>query len=99
MTFTFKCYQNNFMINNLNILSFGGELKFLKTKLKIDWLLIDCFGSIITCMAFALLIELSRGIDLYLRHYSVTKTNTNPRSSDALIEKTIKRKRYLKSKI
>jgi hypothetical protein len=50
-------------------------------------------------MAFALLIELSRGIDLYLRHYSVTKTNTNPRSSDALIEKTIKRKRYLKSKI
>ncbi|UJR26018.1 hypothetical protein I4U23_007364 [Adineta vaga] len=58
MTFTYKCYQNNFMINNINIASFG-----------------DCFGSIIACMAFALLIELSRGIDLYLRHYSITGQN------------------------
>jgi len=27
MTFTTKCYQNNFLINNLNILSFGGEIR------------------------------------------------------------------------
>lgn len=27
MTFTMKCYQNNFLINNLNILSFGGEIR------------------------------------------------------------------------
>ncbi|CAF0776498.1 unnamed protein product [Adineta ricciae] len=78
MTFTFKCYQNNFMINNLNIVSFG-----------------DCFGSIVTCMAFAFLIELSRGIDLYLRHYSVTGKNdpSNPISRN-LSPKTIRKRRF-----
>lgn len=64
MTFTWNCSQNNFMFNNLNILSFG-----------------DCFGSIITCMAFGFLMELSRGINLYLRHYSIN--NTTDRLSDA----------------
>ncbi|CAF3968459.1 unnamed protein product [Rotaria sp. Silwood2] len=77
MTLTFKCYQNNFMINNLNIVSFG-----------------DCFGSIIACMAFALLIELNRGIDLYLRHYSVTRTNVNSPQSNTLSENAIRRRRF-----
>jgi len=51
----------------------------------------DCFGSIIACMAFALLIELSRGIDLYLRYYSITGDNSNTHLS----AKTIRRRRFI----
>ncbi|CAF3214082.1 unnamed protein product [Rotaria socialis] len=78
MTLTFKCYQNDFLIKNLNIASFG-----------------DCFGSVIACMAFALLIELSRGIDLYLRNYSVTHRSGDSHRSNTLSEKTIQRRRFM----
>ncbi|CAF0771445.1 unnamed protein product [Adineta ricciae] len=56
----------------------------------------DCFGSVVACMAFAFLIELSRGIDLYLRHYSVTGKNDpwNPTSRN-LSPKTIRKRRFL----
>ncbi|CAF1322387.1 unnamed protein product [Adineta steineri] len=78
MTYNFKCYQNNFLFNNLNITSFG-----------------DCFGSVIACMSFALLIELSRGIDLYLRNYSVTGNHPRSHSSlNQLSEKTIRKRRF-----
>jgi len=51
-------------------------------------------------MAFGLLIELSRGIDLYLRYYSVTDNNTNSRRlSNTLSEKTIQKRRYFENKI
>jgi hypothetical protein len=50
-------------------------------------------------MSFALLIELSRGIDLYLRHYSVNGNNTNSRLTNTLSEKTIQRRRYFIDKI
>ncbi|CAF3335746.1 unnamed protein product [Rotaria sp. Silwood1] len=56
---------------------------------------LDCFGSIIACMAFALLIELNRGIDLYLRHYSVTRSNVNSHQANTLSEKTIRRRRFI----
>ncbi|CAF3964117.1 unnamed protein product [Rotaria magnacalcarata] len=78
MTLTFKCYQNDFLIKNLNIASFG-----------------DCFGSIIACMAFALLIELNRGIDLYLRNYPVTHQSGDSRRPNTLSEKTIQRRRFM----
>ncbi|CAF0872636.1 unnamed protein product [Rotaria sordida] len=55
----------------------------------------DCFGSIIACMAFALLIELNRGIDLYLRHYSLTRSNVNRHQSSTLSEQTIRRRRFM----
>ncbi len=44
-------------------------------------------------MAFALLIELSRGIDLYLRHYSLTGNYHNSRIPNILSDKTIRRRR------
>ena len=57
-------------------MSFGGEWKQVREKYLTNDSL-DCFGSIIACMAFALLIELSRGIDLYLRHYSIVGKNNH----------------------
>jgi hypothetical protein len=51
-------------------------------------------------MTFALLIELSRGIDLYLRHYPVTgNDNNNSRILNTLSRETIQRRRYFEDKI
>ena len=94
MTFTLKCYQNNFMINNLNIVSVGGKIfiNYMKKKSTCSFVL-DCIGSIIACMAFGLLLELSRGIDLYLRYYSANTTNMDTHLSNTLSEKSLRKRR------